>query len=101
MDMNAIRQFNTEREPLEDLVVMLALGQLIMAEYEKLNIDEPDWLAPKVKAIRRQAQLTVRDQQEKRLAEAKMRLESLKTPQEKKAQLQKEINQLQRQMAEV
>lgn len=95
-----LKQFNVEREGLEDLVAMHATGAVILAEFEAMDVDAPDWLEPKLRAVKRQIRAVVADRLEKRLADARLRLESLKTPVEKKAAVQAEIKRLEASLKE-
>lgn len=94
MTINDIKQFNTDRGDVDDLVGLLAYGKLIVAEYESLDIDVPEWLPSKLKAVKREVLSRISDQVEKRLKEARLRLDNLKTPAERKTEIQKEIRRL-------
>ncbi len=99
--MLMIRQFNTEREGIEELVAMYAFGMTVKEQFEALDVEEPEWLTPKLKAIKRQIAAMVADKTSQKLDNARARLEGLKSPQEKKADTLKEIDRLKKQLAEI
>jgi len=101
MTMQTIRAFNAEREDIEELVLMLATALTVKEQFEALELDVPEWLEPKIRAIRREVTTRNADRLEKRLAEAKLRMDSLKTPVQRKAELQAEITKLNKQLAAV
>ncbi len=94
MTIQAVKAYNTERGDMEDLVFLFAVGTLAEQTFKSLEIDVPEWLEPKLKQISREIDARNSDKLIQRLSEAKMRLESLKTPIEKKTALQKEIKRL-------
>ena len=96
--LNEIRNFNVDRESLEDMVAIHILGTLVADGYETYGTEAPEWLTSKLRTIKRQIRAKVQDQLEKDLMDARLKLETAKTPQEKKAALQLEIKRLQTQL---
>lgn len=93
-----LKNFNVDRGSVEEMVALLAFGKMLEAEYESFEdfgIETPDWLTAKLKAIRREIRARHSDNINRKLADAQLRLESLKTPAEKRQAMLAEIKRLQ------
>lgn len=101
MNLQQFKQFDVNRLDMEELVLLAALGRQIRAEYEALGLDEPDWVDIQLKTIKREIHVRSADKLEKRRREIDQRLEGLKTPTQKKAELLREKAQIDKQLAEV
>jgi len=99
LNIEDLRRYNVDNGPIEDLVALLAGGELILAKFEGIEVEPPDWLPLKIKAIKREIRAKYSDQLEQKLAKAKLQIENLKTPQEKKAALSAEIRRLEKMVA--
>lgn len=99
--LNSFKTFAADRLQLDDLVVLSAFGRQIRAEYEALQLDEPEYVDVQLKSLRREIHARVADKLEARRKEITSRLDSLKTPQQRKAELQKELRTLDEQLANV
>lgn len=99
--LKELRQYNVDIGNLEDMVEMHLQGSLILKHFEDLDIDIPEWLPGKLRQIKREIMQKVSDKIEKRLSEARLRLESLKTPIQKKAEIEREIKKLEASLAAV
>ena len=96
--IDQIRTFNVEGNALEDLVVLSSLGRSVQAEFSALNVEEPEWLGPKIREIRREIQTRQADRIEKLIREKKSRLETLKPAEQKRQELSEEISRLEKQL---
>jgi hypothetical protein len=101
MFLQQLRNFQADRMDLDELVALAAFGRQLRAEYEAHQLDEPDWVDIQIKSLRREIHSRNADRLEARRKEIGARLESLKTPTEKKAALTKELRELEKQLAEV
>lgn len=99
--LSQFKQFNTDSLSLEELVALSAFGRQLRAEYEELDLDEPEFVDAQLKSLKREIRTRNADRLEKSLREKKARLEMLKTPTQKKTELQSEIKKLEAQLAEV
>jgi phosphoenolpyruvate synthase/pyruvate phosphate dikinase len=88
--LQLFRNFQADRMDLDELVYLAAVGSQLRAEYEKHNLEEPDWVDVQLKALKREIFARNADKLESRRKEIQARLESLKTPQQKKQELLKE-----------
>jgi hypothetical protein len=94
MDLQTFKAYNTGRADLDDLVATAAFGRMLRNEYEAHQIDEPEFVATKLKALRAEIADRNADKIAARKAEIKARLDSLKSPKEKAAELRRELQEL-------
>jgi len=94
MNITALKNFNADRLDMEDLVGLLADSKALRAEYEALQIEEPEYIDTTIKAIRREITSRNADKIAARKRELTARIDSLKTPAQKKAELEKELAKL-------
>lgn len=91
MQLNDLKMYNPDNRDLDNLVEMLAYGNMMLTQYRELEADiemeVPKWLEPKLRSIRTVIVDKHRDQLRKQLADTKVALEQLKTPSEKKKDL--------------
>lgn len=86
---------NLERiDQVDEMIALAAFGRSIEAEYAQLQSEAPDWLTEGLKSLRREIRIRLQDTIAKRLSEAKSRLASLATPEEKRSKLTEEIAKL-------
>ena len=52
MDLATFKNYNTARADLDELIVMAAFGRMLRAEYESHQINEPEFVGSKLKALR-------------------------------------------------
>jgi hypothetical protein len=101
MLLHEFKNFDANRLDIDELVALAAFGRLLRDEYEAHTLDEPEWVGIQLKSLRREIQTRNADKMEKLLREKKARLETLKSPTEKRAELQKEIKELEKQLTAV
>ena len=94
MDLQTFKNYNTARADLDDLVAMAAFGRTLRAEYEAHQIEEPEFVGTKLKALRAEIADRNADKIAARKSEIKARLDALKSPKEKAAELRKELEAL-------
>ncbi len=99
--LQQFKSFDVDRLDTDELIGLLAFGQLLRAEYEKLEMDEPDWVNDKIKTLKRELRAKNAEKLAARAREINSRLESLKTPTQRKSELQKELSKIQKQLEEV
>jgi hypothetical protein len=99
--LHEFQNFNKERLDVHQLIALAAFGRSLRAEYEAHQLDEPAWLDVQIKSLRHEIRSRSLDQLEARRKEINARLDSLKTPTEKKQELLKEKKKLEEQLAEI
>lgn len=90
-----IREF----ESTDDLVIALVEMDAIASGYERYGIEVPTWLDMKRKEAKHELEARLRVGKERRLLEARMKREGLKTESEKRAALDAEIVLLEAELA--
>lgn len=88
--LNELRRFNVETGDLPDLVALLHYAKGIQAEYSALNLPSESWIDDKVRQLNRAIQAKTAEQRELRLAEIRAERSRLKTPAERRAELEAE-----------
>lgn len=101
MLLNEFKTFQLDRLQLEDLVALAAFGSMLRAEYEKHNLEEPDWVGNNIKSLRREIQARNADKLEARRNEIANSLENLKTPAQKRQELEAEKAKIDKQLQKV
>lgn len=99
--LDEFRNFVANRLPIDELVALSAFGKQLRTEYEVHNIEEPEFVDIQLKSLRREINTRVADQKEKMLRELKARRDALKTPAERKVELNKQIKDLEAELQEV
>lgn len=94
MDMTTFKNYNAARADLDELIAMAAFGRALRAEYEAHQIEEPEFVAAKLKVLRAEIADRNADKVAARKSEIKARLDALKSPKEKAAELRKELEAL-------
>jgi hypothetical protein len=94
MDLQTFKSYNTARADLDELVAMAAFGRALRNEYESHQIEEPEFVGAKLKALRAEIADRNADKIAARKSEIKARLDALKSPKEKAAELRKELERM-------
>lgn len=98
MLLQQLKNFVADRLDLDDLVALAAFGRQLRSEYESHALDEPEWVDIQLKSLRREIHVRIADKLESRRREINSRLESLKTPSQRKSDLLKERQQIDKQL---
>jgi hypothetical protein len=94
LDLEQLKNLDLQRPSLEELVYVSTLATVMHAEYEKLSVDVPEWLDTRSRELKREIRARQQDSVDKRVSEIKSRLDALKTPTEKRSELQAELDKL-------
>jgi hypothetical protein len=97
--LDELKMVDVRRPALPELVELAAYGLLLLAEFEALGVESPEWIELNLKSIRREIKSRHADRIAEKLRTAKARLETLKTPDEKRASVIAEIAALEKQAA--
>jgi hypothetical protein len=87
-----------DRMNMDELVMAWAELEQLRGAYVGLSLQAPSWLTDNQASVRREIELRRKDDLWKALQNAKSRMESLKTPEEKRGDLRAEIDRLQAQL---
>lgn len=99
--LQSFRNFDADRMDIHELVALAAFGKQLRAEYEAHNLEEPDWVDTQIKSLRREISARNADRLEAELKSKRLKLDNLKTPEQKRAELKREIKQLEDQLQTV
>lgn len=88
--LNDFQNFNKDRLNLDEMVTLAAFGRILRAEYEAQKVDEPEFVDTQLKLLRREIASKVDDKRQARRKQIEAQLQSLKTPAERRAELEKE-----------
>ncbi len=94
MNINALKNFNADRLDMDEMVGLLADCKALRNEYEALQIEEPEYIDTTIKAIRREITSRNADKIAAKKRELAARIDSLKTPAQKKRELEEELAKL-------
>jgi len=89
-----LKQLNMERIDVDEAVALVTYGRQLKAGFESYQVDAPAWLTDNIEALDKEIKSKRRDMLAARLAQAKSRLDALKTADEKRADLKAEIERL-------
>lgn len=98
--LDALKNFDAKRADLSELVELSAYGRALVAEFEVLNIEAPDWVVENLTAVRREARSRNADRLAAKLKAAKARLSTLLSPDEKRKSVEDEITKLETQLTQ-
>lgn len=99
--LTEFRNFNPDRLDIHQLLALAAFGRMLRDEYAEFQVDEPEWVGQNLRAIRREIKAKNQDRLEARKRDLNAKLENLKTPAERKAELMKELTKLNDQLESV
>jgi len=92
--LSDFRNFNKDRLDMDEMVGLAAYGRLLRTEYEAQKVEEPEFVDVQLKTLRREIQAKMDDKREVRRRQIKAQLQSLKTATERRAELEKELGDL-------
>lgn len=94
MSLSQLKNLETKRFDLDELIALSAEGKALLAEFKALGVDEPEWLVVAVKSITLDVRARQADAIEKKLRQAKARIQALKPASERRAELEELVKQL-------
>ena len=86
-------------DDFHDLVITVIQLQNIAAGYTRLELDQPQWFAEKLRDAEAELKHRTRAQKERKLEELKMRQEHLKTRHEQREDVDEELKKLEAELA--
>jgi hypothetical protein len=99
--LSQFQSFNVDQTSLDELVALSLFGRQLRSEYEALQLEEPEWVDIQIKTLKREIHARNADSLEARRRDVNARLESLKSPGEKRQELLKEKAKLDAQLKAV
>lgn len=95
------KNFDTDRLELLDLMALSVFGDLLAEKYESNGLEVPASVQNKNQKLALTIKAKVNDQLQNKIQDVSGRLESLKSPSEKKADLTKQLEKLRKQLVQV
>lgn len=92
--LEQFKAFNANKAEIEEIVSLSAFGRSLTAEYVALGVEAPSWVDARQSEIKRELSARLADVREKRKREIRAALTTLRTAEEKRADLAKELAQL-------
>jgi phage host-nuclease inhibitor protein Gam len=99
--IDELKNLDTDRLSMDDLVGISARARAARTEYELYQLEVPELIDSKLRTLGREINTRKAEKLEKDLHDKKARLEAFKTPQERKAELKKDIKALEDQLAAI
>ncbi|CAN5951000.1 unnamed protein product [Sphagnum jensenii] len=99
MNLGTFKSFSADRMDIDELVALMAFGKALRSEYDALQMEEPAFVDLQFKSLRREITARTADKLEARKRELTARIDSLKTPAQKKQELEKELANLEKQLS--
>jgi NADH/NAD ratio-sensing transcriptional regulator Rex len=97
--LEQLKRLDIDRIQLDEALALTAFAKTLRAEYEQRNIEIPEWLDNRTRALNREIEIRRLDTLEQRLKTAKAQQAALKTPDEKRQRLTTEIQKLEAELA--
>jgi hypothetical protein len=99
--LNRIKDIDTDRLPLVEAVELSAIGKVISNEFTERKVKAPTWLEPKLEALGREIEIQRRAQLDLRLRRIETAIHNLKPAEEQRQELEKEAEELKKDLAAV
>ncbi len=89
--LDQFKNFNADRMDIDDLVEVATFGRQFRAEHEALNVPVPEYVDDNLRSIRKEIDSRLADRRAVRVRELKAQRDSLKTAQERRDAIDKEL----------
>jgi hypothetical protein len=99
--LSQFMNFDVDRLEINDLVALVAFGEMYRAQFEKMQLDEPDFINNKLRVLKREINIKRENTLLMRKKQLEARIEGYKTPTQKKAEDLAELKQVEKQLAGV
>jgi hypothetical protein len=99
MSLATFKNFSADRMDVDELIALSAFGKAFKAEFVSLGVDVPEYVDLQLKTLKREVRGRVADKLEADKRRIKAQLDSLKTTSERKAELKKQLDTVEAQLA--
>jgi hypothetical protein len=89
--LNIFKSFDADRMDIDEMVALVAFGETLRVQYEKLQLDEPEFVSNQLRSLKHEIKTKRANALASRRKQIKAQLETLKTPTQKKTDLEKEL----------
>lgn len=89
--LDTLKNFDVRRMAKDDLIELSAHARMYIAEFKENGIDVPEWLDVNTKSLRRELASRIADEKDAKLRSLKAQRAGLRTTEEKRAELDRLI----------
>ena len=97
--LSTFKNFSADRLDVDELVALASFGNALKDEFVALGIDVPEYVDVNLKTLKREIRGRVADKREAEKRRLLAQLDSLKTTSERKAELKKQLEAVEAQLA--
>ncbi len=94
--LEKLKNLTLDRMDLDEAIYLSSVARTMKTEFEHVGAEAPQWLDDRIRELRSEIRDRLRDKIQSRLREARSRLESLATPEERRTKLREEIADLEK-----
>lgn len=91
MSLATFKTYSADRMDVEEMISLSAFGKGLKAEFAEFGLEVPEFVELQLKSLRRDIKSKVSDKLEAEKKRLQSQLENLKTPQERKTELRKQL----------
>ena len=96
--LDELRNLYLDRHEMDRLIALSAFGRSLLTEYAAHEMEPPGWLEENLEALSLEIGRRRKDELRRQLKESRLRMEGLKTVDEKRADLAARIERLEAQL---
>jgi hypothetical protein len=100
MNVEHFKTFRADQLDVDQLIEIESFGMQLRAGFERHGLDEPAYVDLQLKAVKRDIRSRSRETLEAKRLELMARRDSLKTPTERRSELELELEKLNKQLGE-
>jgi len=89
--LDEFRNFNVDAATIDELVALSAFGKQLRGEFEAQKVAVPEYVSDNLNSLAREIDTRMADRRATRIRELKAQRDSLKTAQEKRDSIDKEL----------
>lgn len=91
MSLATFKTYSADRMDVEEMLSLSAFGKGLKAEFVEFGLEVPEYVELQLKSLRRDIRSKVSDKLEAEKKRLQSQLENLKTPQERKTELRRQL----------
>lgn len=97
--LDKLKGLNTDRLDIDDVVAYLAFANSVKVEFEKHELEVPDWLTETIDALKTEVKARRRDNLMRALKAAEAKAAGLRSPEQKRRDAQADIKRIKEALA--
>lgn len=98
---NQLQSFDSDRMSIDEMIVLLSHGVIYQNTFESQQVTVPEFLPTALRSLRRAIKARMQDQLEATLKDKRARREAMAPAEERRAKLDTEIAELEKQLQSV